>query len=250
MVRGIDLSEFQNNVDYKKLKEQGIEYAILRCGFGKDSNQKDKMFETHYQGCKNAGIKVGAYLYSYCTAVENAKWEAQNCLNCIDGKQLDLPIFYDLEEQRTANLGRAAVTQIALEFCRIIESKGYKAGVYANLNWFKNYIDVTPIQSEGFKIWLAQWGVNKPTANFKYDFWQYTNQLHVANITCDGDYADEKEINGVVDNVENYVEKTKAMAVDVIYGKYGSGQERKNKLGKYYNDVQNIVNDIYKIVKG
>lgn len=232
------------------MKQEGVEFAIIRDGFGKDANQKDSMFEKHYQGCKQAGIKVGAYHYSYCTSIDNAIKEAQNCLNYIQGKEFELPVFIDLEEQRTANLGIDNVTEIALRFCRTIESAGYKAGVYANLNWFKNYIRVEAIQLEHFKIWLAQWDVNKPTANFKYDYWQFTNKFKVAGISCDGDYTDESELNGAVDNVDNYVEKTKAMAVDVIYGKYGNGQERKNNLGKYYNDVQNIVNDMYKIIKG
>ena len=118
MKKGIDLSTYQRNLDYQALKDAGVEFAIIRSGYGKDSGQKDDMFEEHYAGCKAVGIKVGAYLYSYCTSIENAEKEAYNCLSHIEGKTFELPIFYDLEEQRTAILGTEAVTEIAKRFCK------------------------------------------------------------------------------------------------------------------------------------
>ena len=245
MLKGIDLSTHNRNIDYKALKNAGIEFAIIRCGYGKDEGQKDEMFETHYQGCKDAGIKVGAYLYSYCTCVENAEKEGQNCLRHIAGKQFDLPIFYDLEEQRTAILGIDAVTQIALIFCRTIKDAGYDAGVYANLNWYKNYIRPDALQIEGYKIWLAQWN-NEITANFPVDIWQYTDRNEFG---FDGDYLINENIMHV-ENVEKPVENIKAIAVDVIFGKYGNGQDRKNALGSIYNEVQEIVNKIYEVIEG
>ena len=138
-MKGIDISEWQENINYSKLKEQGIEFAIIRLGYGKQINQKDSMFETHFEGLKNAGIKVGAYLYSYAYVKEGAKLEAENTLEIIKGKQFDLPIFYDMEKSKQANLGKETLTTMANEWCRIIKNAGYKAGVYANLNWFKNY---------------------------------------------------------------------------------------------------------------
>lgn len=248
MLKGIDLSAWQTDIDYKQLKASGIDFAILRCGYGKNRTQKDKMFEQHYVGCKNAGIKVGAYLYSYCEAVSNAELEAENCLAFIEGKKFELPIFYDLEENRTGVLGRDNVTEIALRFCRKIEQAGFRAGVYANLNWFKNYIYPNKIIDAGYKIWLAQWGVNYPTADFQFDIWQYTNNADDMHI--DGDYLINNSIM-VVDNVNNSVENSiKEMAVDVIIGKYGNGQERKDKLGDKYSEVQELVNKLYKIIKG
>ena len=253
MVKGVDLSTFQENVDYDALKADGVEFAIIRCGYGKDSGQKDDMFEMHYAGCKAAGIKVGVYHYSYCTSVENARLEAANCLSYIEGKEFDLPVYYDLENDKTVGqLSMDEVTQIALLFCREIEAAGYKAGVYANLNWFKNYIRPEALELEGFSIWLAQWS-NEITANFNVDIWQFTNKLQVGNISCDGDYLlneniinnDTKPNDDVID-----VDVCKAMAVDVIYGKYGNGQDRKEALGNYYETVQNIVNDIYNIILG
>lgn len=243
-IKGIDLSYAQNKVDYSKLKEQGIEFAILRCGYGKDLSQKDKMFEIHYKGCKDVGIKVGSYLYSYCTSVENAEPEAKNCLEFIKDKSFELPIFYDLEEQRTCNLGKTKVTQIAKTFCEIIEKANYKTGIYANLNWFKNYIEVNEIINKGYKIWLAQWA-SKPTADFKIDYWQYSSKGQVQGISGNVDMNicyDNLEIENTTENKKTNEE----IANEVIDGKWGNGDERKQRLssaGYNFQEIQKIVNE-------
>ena len=250
MLKGIDLSEYNQNLDYKALKQSGIEFAIIRCGYGKDAGQKDKLFETHYKGCKEAGIKVGAYHYSYCTSSENALKEADNCLSYIKDKSFDLPIFYDLEENRIASLGKNTVNEIAVRFCKRIESAGYRSGVYANLNWFKNYIDPYVLIDNNIKIWLAQWN-STMTATFKVDLWQFTNQLNVAGKNFDGDYLlNEDLLNNDPDNETFDVNIDYSLAVSVIFGEYGNGQERKERLGSHYNAVQDIVNEIYKICRG
>lgn len=244
MTKGIDISEWQTDVDYMKLKSQGINFAIIRCGYGKNINQKDKMFEKHYAGFKYVGIKVGAYLYSYCTSVENAKFEAKNCLEFIKGKQFDLPIFYDLEDKITRTCGRIEITQMAINFCNEIEKAGYKAGIYANLDWFTNLIDINKVKD--YKLWLAQW-TNKPTTNFHYDYWQYTDKGKVEGITGNVD------MNYCYSDLTNYnSEKTiEQLANEVIEGKWGNGEERKNRLtssGFNYQEVQNKVNEKLKSV--
>lgn len=243
-MKGIDLSTFQKNVDYKKLKEQGIEFAILRCGYGKENSQKDEMFETHYKGCKDAGIKVGAYHYSYCTSLENSYNEAMACLEFIKGKEFDLPIFYDLEEQRISKLGRDIVTQIAINFCSILKREGYQAGVYANLFWFRNYVDQFRLIDENIKIWLAQWNslnVVKHTADFKVDYLQYSNNGNLEGISgrVDLDYAYENII----------VKKSnEEIAKEVIEGKWDVQPKRQQLLeqaGYNYEEIQDLVNKMY-----
>ncbi len=252
MIKGIDISTHQKNVNYKKLKEEGIDFAIIRCGYGKEKSQKDSMFETHYKGLKEAGIKVGTYLFSYCSSVENSFKEAENCLYFIKDKDFDLPVFLDLEDRITRVLGKDKITQIALNFCKTIESHGFKAGVYANLDWFNNLIDVNSLICEGFKIWLAQWNVEKPTANFPYQFWQFTNKLNVASLKIDGNYCEDKEI---IANNQTIIKPSKEnnsisdetielLAIKVINGVFGNGIERKNALGDKYNIVQQRVNQI------
>lgn len=247
-MKGVDLSTWQTNVDYQALKDMGVEFAILRTGYGKDAGQKDDMFEEHYRGCKEVGIKVGAYLYSYCTAIENAEKEAYNCLSHIEGKDFDLPIYYDLENEKTVGqLGKEAITEIAIRFCNVIRSAGYRAGVYANLNWFNNYIDVWKLKERNISIWLAQWN-NEITADFDVDIWQNTNNFEDLHI--DGNILINEGL--LVENGDNSVDnqEIQSLAVDVIFGLYGNGQERKDRLGEKYNSVQDVVNEIYRIIKG
>ena len=246
-MKGIDISTYQRNVNYSKLKEQGIEFAIIRLGFGKNISQKDEMFEEHFQGLKNAGIKVGAYLYSYAYVKEGAKLEAENTLEIIKGKQFDLPIFYDMEESKQALLGKEVLTEMANEWCRIIKNAGYKAGVYANLNWFKNYLNPYEISSEFNFIWLALWNNDeKPNVQFPVAFWQYTNKGHLDGIEGKVD-LDKCFVESFQQPVDNVVYKTNEdLATEVIQGKWGNGQERKNRLtnaGYNYNEIQKIVNE-------
>lgn len=252
MKKGIDLSIWQPEVDYQKLKNEGIEFAIIRCGYGKDNSQKDKCFEKHYQGLKNVGIKIGCYLYSYCTKVENAILEAENCLNFIKGKQFDLPVFYDLEEERTSKLGKKEVTQIALLFCDYIKRNGYEAGIYANLNWFNNFIDVNKIIENNYKIWLAEWHVKNPTANFKYDYWQFTNSLEVAGLKVDGNYCydlpeeNKKEEITTPNNTIEYVVKKGDTLSQIAYS-YGTTVDELVKLNNIQNPNLIYVNQKLKI---
>lgn len=193
-------------------------------GFGKDSSQKDNMFEKHYKGLKENGIAVGCYHYSYCTSLENSLLEAKNCLDIIKGKEFELPVFIDLEEQRTANLGKETCTQIAINFCEELIKNGYNAGIYANLNWFNNYLDVKKL--EKYYIWLAQWG-DKHTANFKVDFWQYTSSGKILGIT--GNVDMNYQLNEIKE--ENKVLKSEDEIVrEILDGKWGNGEERKQRL--------------------
>lgn len=247
-MKGIDISEWQENVNYSKLKEQGIEFAIIRLGYGKQINQKDSMFETHFEGLKNAGIKVGAYLYSYAYVKEGAKLEAENTLKIIKGKQFDLPIFYDMEESKQALLGKEVLTEMANEWCRILKNAGYKAGVYANFNWFKNYLNPYEIASEFNYIWLALWNNDeKPNVEFPVAFWQYTNNGHLDGIKGKVD-LDKCYVESFQQPVDNVAYKTNEdLATEVIQGLWGNGGERKDRLtnaGYNYEEIQKIVNDI------
>ena len=246
-MKGIDISEWQENVNYSKLKEQGIEFAIIRLGYGKQINQKDSMFETHFEGLKNAGIKVGAYLYSYAYVKEGAKLEAENTLKIIKGKQFDLPIFYDMEESKQALLGKEVLTEMANEWCRILKNAGYKAGVYANLNWFKNYLNPYEIKAEGNYIWLALWNNDEnPNVQFPVDFWQYSSKGKLDGIESFVD-LDKCYVKSFQQPVDNVVYKTNEdLATEVIQGLWGNGQDRKNRLtkaGYNYNEIQKIVNE-------
>lgn len=154
-------------------------------------------------------FQFGVYHYSYVNSIDRAILEAKNCLNFIKGKKIDLPVFYDLEERSIQKLGKDLITKCAIAFCEEIEKAGYKAGVYANLNWFINYIDPYKLIEKGYKIWLAQY-YKEPQADFKINYWQYTSKGSVhgiqGNVDLDICYDD---ILITVDNVDNSVEKSR-----------------------------------------
>lgn len=177
-------------------------------------------------------FQFGVYHYSYVSSLENAVLEAKNCLKFIGNKKFDLPVFYDLEDKITKPLGKDIITKSAITFCEEIEKAGYKAGVYANLDWFTNYIDVNKLIEKGFKIWLAQWN-DKSTADFPINYWQYTSKGNVhgiqGNVDLDICYDD---ILLTVDNVDNSVEKSRFEVRKNLYywGRLKCKNRSRNKL--------------------
>ena len=164
----VDVSEFQQNIDFNKMKNDGIKAVIIRAGYGREVSQKDSMFESHYKNAKSANLKIGVYWYSYADSVNDAEKEAKACLECINNKSLDMPIYYDLEDNSQTKLGKARLTEIVERFCETIKKSNYRAGVYANLNWFNNYLDYDKLKKK-YSIWLAQYNsVNE----LNCDIWQ------------------------------------------------------------------------------
>ena len=176
----IDLSHHNTVTDFLAVKNAGIYGVILRAGYGRESSQKDRKFEEFYGAAKAVGLHIGAYWYSYADSVADATKEATACLSCIQGNQFDFPVYYDLEEQTTAALGKDTCTQIAQTFCNAMEQAGYWAGVYANTNWWQNYLDHAALSSR-FTIWLADYR-QAYNATLKRDMHQYTSTGSVAGV--------------------------------------------------------------------
>ncbi len=164
----VDISEFQQGINFNKMKNDGIKAVIIRAGYGREASQKDSMFESHYKNAKNANLKIGVYWYSYADSAGDAEKEAKACLECINNKSLDMPIYYDLEDNSQVKLGKTKLTEIAERFCKTIKKSNYRAGVYANLNWFNNYLDYDKLKAK-YSIWLAQYN---DKAELACDIWQ------------------------------------------------------------------------------
>ena len=188
MIKGIDISVYQQNIDFEKIKKSGIEFVIIRAGFGKVANQKDKLFESHYANAKKAGLKVGCYHYTYAKNIQEAEQEAEIFLEWIKGKQFEYPIYFDIEDSSLQNLGKQVLTDIVLTWCGKVQSAGYYVGIYANPDWFTNRLDLERLK--GFDKWLAHW-VSVP--KWKNEFgglWQYgLTRVDGYNDDIDGDYS-------------------------------------------------------------
>ena len=176
----IDLSHHNSVSDFLAVKNAGIYGVILRAGYGREASQKDRKFDEFYTAAKSVGLHIGAYWYSYADSVADAAQEANACLSCIQGKHFDFPVYYDLEESSTAALGKDACTQIAQTFCTALEQAGYWAGVYANTNWFTNYLNFDPLAAK-YTIWLADYRQAYNTT-LKRDMHQYTSTGSVAGV--------------------------------------------------------------------
>lgn len=243
-IKGIDVSYHQGIINWNKVKQAGIEFAIIRIGYGKYDFQKDKQFENNYKNAKSNGIKVGVYHYSYAVNVDEAKKEADLVIKWLDDRQLDLPVYFDIEDKSQASLSTNLRTEMAKSFCEKIENAGYWAGIYANKNWLETKLDMNYLKD--YTVWLAQW-TNSATYKGSYAMWQYTSNGTVDGIggRVDMNYQ-VKELGGKIGTTSSSNKKSnEEVANEVIKGIWGNGQDRKNKLtnaGYDYEAIQNIVN--------
>lgn len=187
-VQGIDVSTYQRNVDYNKLKQQGISFVIIRAGYGRYLTQKDIMFEEHYKNAKAAGLDVGAYWYSYATSADDAEKEAKTCLEAIKGKKFEYPIYFDLEEWSQLQQGANFCSNLITSFCSTIEKAGYFAGLYMSRSHLQNY--VKPEVAKKYTLWVAEYG-SSCNYNGSYGIWQNTSTYHANGYSgnLDHDYC-------------------------------------------------------------
>ena len=203
-IKCIDVSTWQGNIDWKKVKKSGCSYAIIRAGFGRETSQVDNQFERNYKNAKAAGVMLGVYWYSYAVNRDDAVKEAKACLSVLKGKSLEMPVFFDMEESFMTKYSRATLTGMAKAFCDTVIKGGFESGVYSNLNWFTNYLNYSELKAL-YPIWLAQWS---SSPQLECDIWQYSSEGTVAGI--DG-YVDMNIIysNDVVKSAPKTEKETK-----------------------------------------
>ncbi|WP_346970037.1 GH25 family lysozyme, partial [Collinsella aerofaciens] len=199
VARGIDVSNFQGTIDWNQVKAAGIEFAILKVGpvYGKP----DSTFERNATECERLGIPYGVYYYSYARSVADANKEADRTLAWLGGHHPSLPVYYDLEDNyilQDPNFSKDKLAQIAQTFCNRMEAVGFKSGIYANLNWFNNYLNSPSLS--GYDHWIAQYNWRCDYA-VSYSFWQYSSRGNVPGIngSCDMNYC----FNGSLLNVDD-----------------------------------------------
>lgn len=205
--KGIDVSEFQGKVDWEKVKNSGVEFAILRCGYGMDfSNQDDVEYERNANECERLGIPYGVYLMSYANTVEKARSEAKHVLRLIEGRKISLGVWYDIEDNGTSGaINKETLTNIINTFCNTIKNAGHRVGVYASLNWLENKIEKTI--KDNYDIWVAQY-YSKCEYEGKYIMWQHTSSGKVNGISTNVDMNILYEDLPVINNNDNNNSKT------------------------------------------
>ena len=183
MKRGIDVSKYQGDIDWRAVKADGIEFAMIRAGYVADGKMVvDERFHTNMTGAGDAGVDVGVYIYSYATNEGQAKLEAtllDQLLERYHGK-ITYPIAWDIEDEKwQGSLGNEVRTAMAKAFCEEMEKKGYYVSIYANLNWVQNKLNWAELTA--YDLWLAQWA-EAPTDRYAFGMWQYSNKGSVAGI--------------------------------------------------------------------
>ena len=141
-IRAIDVSAWQEKIDWKKVADAKVKVAILRCTAGSSNLKvKDKYFEDNYAGATKNGIKVGVYRFSYGKTLNQIKEEANGVVAALKGKTIQYPVFLDLEwDWQQKNLTKAQLGDFIDAFKTIIEKAGYTFGIYCNLNWIRNIL--------------------------------------------------------------------------------------------------------------
>lgn len=179
--KGIDVSEWQSEINWNQVKSSGVEFALIRTSFGKEfyDKQTDKMYLENVRGAKSVDIPIGAYHYSYAKNTDDAIKEANFFISRLRGYQWEYPVFFDMEDPSMENLEKETLTNIARTFVDTVRAAGYYVGLYVNLNWANNKLDMRRLS--GIDIWIAQWHTNCEYKGL-YSVWQYTNSGHVNGI--------------------------------------------------------------------
>ena len=246
----IDVSEHQGVINWEKVKPH-IAGAILRCGYGGDyTDQDDEQFRRNADECTRLGIPFGVYLYSYAKSIQAAQYEADHVLRLIKGYKLAYPVYLDLEEPGT----QTGAVERAKVFGDIIEKAGYWCGIYANLNWWENYLKDG---LDRFTKWVAQYNNECQYKGPNLDIWQYTSKGKVDGINgnvdmneCYRDFPAEilgGKVNTPAPAPAPAKKSVDELAKEVLAGKWGNGADRRKRLtaeGYDYDAVQDKVNAI------
>ena len=185
-VLGIDVSSYQQEIDWEAVKAAGVEYVFIRVGWrGTESGtlNEDKRAQEYYKGAKAAGLRIGAYFFSQAISMEEAAEEAAFALKVVKGWKLELPLVYDWEyageTARTANMDRRTLTNCTRVFCRRVEDAGLAPMIYFNVSQAQHLLHLEELTE--FPFWLAQYreGLDYP---YRVYCWQYTGEGTVPGI--------------------------------------------------------------------
>ncbi|MBR3309356.1 MAG: hypothetical protein IKG00_05600 [Lachnospiraceae bacterium] len=184
---GVDVSDHNGWIDWAKAKAGGVEFAIIRIGWGDDlTNQDDGKAQYNMQQCEKYGIPYGVYIYSYAISTAEVDSEIAHTVRMIQGHNPTLGIWFDMEDADSYKARHnfnpythgSQLTDFCLRYLRGMKAKGYaRVGVYANPDYFYNVLNYNKIKAEGM-IWLAHWGVSSP--GFDCAMWQYSSDGTIA----------------------------------------------------------------------
>ena len=249
--KGLDASRYQGKINWKEVKADGIQFAMLKTvstnkSFG--GIYIDTYFEENYAACKELGIPVGVYYYTYAQDLSTADAELAKLKEAIEGKSFEMPVVVDVEDNLLKPISKAALTELVEYAAETIESWGYYSMIYTYLNYANNELDMERLAA--YDLWLAAYRQYRPAAP-AHGVWQFTSQGTVKGIAGDVDinYA-YKDYPAIIKRagLNGLPEKGKTinqLADEVLAGLWGNGKARKQALtaaGYDYAKVQKAVN--------
>lgn len=203
----VDVSAWQENINFKAVMNEGVKAVIIR--ITERYNKTDSYFERNYTGFKNVGAKIGVYKFSYAMSVAEIQEEARVVVSVLNGRELEFPVFLDLEYANQRSLGKNTLTKMVQAFRQIIVDAGYKFGIYCNVDWYKNVLDTSALP---YDYWLAAYSYNdngsvverlRPSDGIA---WQFTSKYKISGQNFDmslfyKDYSSTNANGGVVNMV-------------------------------------------------
>jgi GH25 family lysozyme M1 (1,4-beta-N-acetylmuramidase)/uncharacterized protein YjdB len=183
---GIDVSKWNGNIDWAAVKNSGVSFVIIRCGYRGSSTGaliEDPKFRSNINGATAAGLKVGVYFFTQAISDVEAVEEASMVADLCSGHGLSYPVYLDVEGSngRGDAIDAATRTTVCKAFCATMANAGYGTGIYANKTWLTSRINTSSLT--GYKIWLAQYAANPTYSATRYDMWQYTSRGSVTGIS-------------------------------------------------------------------
>ncbi len=189
---GVDISYANGDVDFNALKAAGVQFVIMRCGFGNDlTHQDDEEYFANLKKCREHNMPYGVYLYSYAKNMDMARSETAHTLRLLKGTNPVYGVWYDLEDKVLPTDG--TLIDMAEMFCNAMQSAGYYAGIYANLYWFDAFLNNSRLDKYG--KWVAQWN-NTLEYSKTADIWQFTSTYKINGGNYDGNYAYRDFVSG------------------------------------------------------
>lgn len=225
-IKGIDVSKWQTNINWKKVKAAGVKFVMIRVLYGLDTCSR---FHEHIRGATDVGLDVGVYVYSLAKTPAQARAEALRVVQLVKPYNITYPIAYDLEDKSQMALGKTTLSKMIDAFCTEVLRAGYTPILYSNPNWLTYYLDYNTVKK--YDLWLAHY-VEKSNYKHPYTIWQYT---------------DKGRVDGIAGNVDlnwsykDYGKEYRKMISD-LQKKIKDLETTNNKLNKDLKTYKSLIN--------
>lgn len=259
-VMGLDVSHYQQNIDWGKVAESGKKFVILKAMYEAQSHRKDEFFEFNYSEAGKYGLARGVYIFIASASIKDPKGDAEALLRILGDRPLEYGIWLDFESKALRSQGKEKIKELAYLYGAIFKEAGYYVGIYCNKDWYDNVIH--PELKHNFEFWIARYpkndvGVFNPGSSLRPDYtiavaWQYSSKGKVPGINGNVDL--DVDFDGVVNLIakEPYKKTDRAIAIEVLQNKWGTAKTsptRKELLtmaGYNYDTIQEMVNYLLK----